>query len=109
METISWNGKQVSQFTVIGDLWQQYIGGDREVQSGNYLQRLHMLQESIRKAMRQEHESYLNGKAMAGRVAETKGHAVLVGKIIANWQRWLEAQQPQRVTPCSGMKSDDVR
>lgn len=103
METISWHGKQVSQYTVVGDLWQQYIGGNREPQTGDYLQRLHMLQESIRKTMRQEHESYLNGKATAGRIAESKGHAVLVGKIIANWERWLEAQKPQKVTPCAGI------
>ncbi len=86
MKTISWQGKQESQFTVVADLWQFYIGS-QDSQPENYLQRLHMLQESIRRCMRAEHESYLRGKATAGRVAETKGHAVLLGKIIAAEQR----------------------
>ena len=89
METMSWEGKQQSQFVIVADLWQEYIGS-RDSQPDDYLQRLHMLQESIRRTMRAEHASYLAGVATAGRVAQTKGHAVLLGKIIANWSDWLE-------------------
>jgi hypothetical protein len=96
MESIMWHGTQESQFTVVADLWQEYIG-ERDSQPSDYLQRMHMLQEYIRKCMRHEHASYLAGGATAGRVSETKGHAILLGKIIANWERWLEAQKPLRV------------
>jgi len=92
METISYKGKQESQFVIVAALWESYIGS-RDSQPENYLQRMHMLQESIRRGMRAAQESYLNGKATAGLVAETKGHAVMLGKIIANWQRWLTERE----------------
>jgi hypothetical protein len=95
METMSWNGKQESQFVIVADLWESYVGS-RDSQPNDYLQRLHMLQESIRRTMRSEHESYLNGKATSGRVAETQGHAVLLGKIIANWERWIAKNDKSR-------------
>ncbi len=93
METISFEGQEQSTHTVAHKLWEQYIGECNSYlmphgeEAGDYLQRLHMLQESIRRCMRAEHESYLRGKATAGRVAETKGHAVLLGKIIAQYQK----------------------
>jgi len=93
MDTISFEGQEQSVSQVAWKLWEQYIGACNSYlmphgeERGNYLQRLHMLQESIRRCMRAEHESYLVGKATAGRVAETKGHAVLLGKIIAMYQR----------------------
>jgi len=104
METMSWQDKQESQFVIVADLWESYIGS-RNTQPDNYLQRLHMLQESIRRTMRAEHESYLNGKATAGRVAETKGHAIIVGKIIANWERWLVENDREKIR-ASGVGSN---
>jgi hypothetical protein len=100
METVSWKGRQESQFVVVGQLWEEYIGS-RDSQPDDYLQRMHMLQESIRRTMRAEHESYLHGKATASRVSETKGHAILLGKIIANWSDWLKENEHRRAVNAS--------
>lgn len=99
VETMSWGGKQESRFVIVADLWEQYIGSRTE-KPENYLQQLHMLQESVRKAMRATHESYLNGKATAGLVSETKGHAVLLGKIIVSWERQVVKLNRVRCAGC---------
>lgn len=66
--------------TVFADLWAQYIGASMPV-AVPLAERMERLQESIRQCLRMETESFLDGRATAGRVAETKGHAVLLGKI----------------------------
>lgn len=83
---VNFDGKDQSEFDVIAQLWEEYIGPREISWSSNkpYMQRMLMLQDSIRRCMRAEYESYLNGKATEGRVAQTKGHAVLLGKILAH-------------------------
>lgn len=80
-QPVYFEGRSQSIFTVVGSLWGQYIG-EKTGKPEHFLQQLHMLQESIRRCMRSEHDSYLNGRCTAGRVSETKGHASLLGKII---------------------------
>jgi hypothetical protein len=86
METYAWKGSQQSYTVVVNDMWHEYRSATVP-QEIDYMQRLDMLQESIRRCMRAEYESYLNGRATAARVAETRGHAVLLGKIIVALER----------------------
>lgn len=92
MSTImSFNGEQQSISNIAWKLYEEYIGACNShltphgESAGDYLQRLHMLQESIRRTMREEYTGYLAGRVTAERVSVTKGHAVLLGRIIASY------------------------
>lgn len=74
-----------SIFSIFDVLWKEYQGERKS--DLPFSQQLDMLQEIIRKTMREEHESYLAGRCTAGRVRETQGHAVLVGKLKAEYLR----------------------
>lgn len=89
MTTMFWKGKQQSTSVIVMDLWEQYIGAWDSQR--DYLQTCLMLQESIRRTMRAEYDSYLRGKATEGRVKETKGHAVLLGKIVKEERQFRES------------------
>ena len=87
MNQWGFEGKQQSEATIVRILWEKYISdwsilNDAKFE-GDWLQRLEILRESVRRTMRAEHAAYLRGAATRGRVSETKGHAILIGKMIA--------------------------
>ena len=91
METISWREKQESPTVVFQELWEMYKGSwpmtqEHENWDTPYLQRMEMLQEIIRREMRATHDRYLAGKATQGCVSEIRGHAILLGKMIAEYK-----------------------
>jgi hypothetical protein len=92
MLTHTWHGKEQSDTIILRDLWEMYKGAwpmtcDDKFFETPFLQMAEMLQEIIRRDMRATHESYLHGKATADCVSEIRGHAVLLGKIIAGHKR----------------------
>ena len=92
MNTFTWNGETQSETVIVRELWEIYICSwpmkpDDTHYNTTYLQKMLMLQESIRRAMRESYDSYLHGKATHGVVSETRGHASLMGKIIKAYRR----------------------
>jgi hypothetical protein len=81
VRTFYFRGSDQSEFAIVAELWREYIG--QRNPSAPYTQELVTLQESIRRCMRQEQDSYSRGTCSAARIATTKGHAVLIGKIRA--------------------------
>lgn len=84
-DTWMFRGSEQTGASIIGQLWSEYIGARRP--GMKFSQQIDVLQESVRKCMRDEQDSYLRGAATAERVKETQGHAVLIGKIKAQYQR----------------------
>lgn len=94
-DTYFWKGKDESQFVIVQQLWEEHKGEWRG-HPEDWLQTCEMLREYIRKIMRAEHEMYLAGRCTRGRVAETQGQAILLGKIIA-------ANKREKCGECGGV------
>ena len=74
------NGVELDWSAVFAELWAEYIGAQMPA-AVSFTERMERLQNAIRDTLRMETTSYHEGRATAGRVTETKGHAILLGKV----------------------------
>lgn len=76
-QTVTWNGKpNTSISTVLYDLWHEYISAN--VPSPFGLEQYQQLRASIRRTLQAEK---VGRNVTKGRISQTKGHAITLGKI----------------------------